>query len=124
VAPWVGEPDAKPTFNTCLGYTWSNGGSNLYGCMNSLNSGKYGYNNLQAWYLTYYYKFNSSWHTATESWYMYQKDVPNVNNPAASNLLIRNANGAVCNSPQQLTCLAPEWAVVNYIEKSSTSRIT
>lgn len=92
--------------------------------MNSLNSGKYGYNNLQAWYLTYYYKFNSSWHTATESWYMYQKDVPNVNNPAASNLLIRNANGAVCNSPQQLTCLAPEWAVVNYIEKSSTSRIT
>ncbi|HEX8798570.1 MAG TPA: outer membrane beta-barrel protein, partial [Terriglobales bacterium] len=117
VAPWVGEPDAKPTLNTCVGYTWSTGGDNLYGCLNSLNSGKYAYNNLQSLYLTWYHKFNSKWHTATESWYMYQKDVPNVNNPQASNLLITNANGAVCNSTQQLTCFAPEWAVVNYVER-------
>lgn len=25
VAPWVGEPNAKPTFNACVGYTWSEG---------------------------------------------------------------------------------------------------
>jgi len=117
VAPWVGEPDAKPTLNTCVGYTWSTGGDNLYGCLNSLNSGKYAYNNLQSLYLTWYHKFNGKWHTATESWYMYQKDVPNVNNLQASNLLITNANGAVCNSAEQLTCFAPEWAVVNYVER-------
>ncbi len=117
VAPWVGEPDAKPTFNTCVGYTWDTGASNLYGCLNSLNSGKYSYNNLQSLYLTWYHKFNSKWSSATETWYMYEKDVPNVNNPAAASLLILNANGAVCDSPQQLTCFAPEWAIVNYIER-------
>jgi hypothetical protein len=117
VAPWVGEPDAKPTFNTCVGYTWRTGQDNLYGCMNSLNSGKYAYNNLQSWYLTWYHKINQNWHIATESWYMYEKDVPNVNNPSASSLLIRNANGAVCNSTQQLTCFAPEWSIANYVER-------
>ncbi len=117
VAPWVGEPDAKPTLNSCVGYTWTNGGDNLYTCLNSLNSGKYAYNNLQAFYTTWYHKFNSSWHTATESWYMYEKDVPNVNNPAAASLLELNANGAVCASPQQLTCYAPEFAILNYVEK-------
>ena len=25
VAPWVGEPNAKPTFNACVGYTWQAG---------------------------------------------------------------------------------------------------
>jgi hypothetical protein len=117
VAPWVGEPDAKPTFNTCVGYTWKKGRDNVYVCENSLNSGKYAYNNLQASYATWYHKFNDSWHMDTESWYMYQKKVPNVNNPAAAPLLITGANGAVCDSPTELNCFAPEWAVVNYVEK-------
>lgn len=57
-------------------------------CDNSTNSGKYAYNNLQAYYATWYHKINSTWHTATETWYMWEKDVPNVNNPAAVPLLI------------------------------------
>ena len=122
VAPWVGEPDAKPTFNACLAYTWREGRDSHYACLNSLNSGKYAYNNLQSVYYTWYHKFgHSSWHTATEWWYMWEKDVPNVN-PAgapagAAALLINGANGAWCDSPQQLTCTAPETAVVNYVEK-------
>jgi hypothetical protein len=28
-----------------------------------------------------------------------------------------NANGAFCNSTAQVTCFAPEWAIVNYTEK-------
>jgi hypothetical protein len=118
VAPWVGEPNAKPTFNGCIGYTWTHGRDNFYVCDNSTNSGKYAYNNLQAYYATWYHKFdNSSWHTATESWYMWEKNVPNVNNPSAAPLLITGANGAVCNSVSELRCYAPEWAVVNYVEK-------
>ncbi len=117
IAPWVGGPEAKVTFNGCLGYTWSQGGDNLYFCDNSLNSGKYSYNNLQAFYLTWYHKFNSSWQTSTESWYQYERNTPNVNNPSANSQLILNANGAVCASAQQVTCYAPEWAVVNYLEK-------
>jgi hypothetical protein len=48
---------------------------------------------------------------------MWQKDVPNANNPSATPLLITGANGAICDSPTELNCYAPEWAVVNYVEK-------
>lgn len=48
VAPWVGEPNAKPTFNACVGYSWHTGFDNVYVCDNSTNSGKYAYNNVQA----------------------------------------------------------------------------
>jgi len=123
VAPWVGEPNAKPTFNACVGYTWSEGRDNFYVCDNSTNSGKYAYNNLQAYYATWYHKFgDSSWHTATESWYMWEKNVPNANNPAAAPLLITGANGAVCNSVSERMCYAPEWAVVNYVEKQFSNK--
>jgi Putative beta-barrel porin-2, OmpL-like. bbp2 len=122
VAPWVGAPDAKPTLNTCVGFTWQEGRDNHYACLNSLNSGKYAYNNVQSVYYTWYHKFgNSSWHTDTEWWYMWEKEVPNVNPagapPGAAALLETNANGAWCNSPLQLTCTAPETAVANYVEK-------
>ena len=115
VAPWT--KDAKLTLNTCLGYTWKEGGSNLYACANSINDGRYAYNNLQAYYLTYYSKLNAHWHQATESWYQYEKHVPNVPNPAASSLLETGANGAVCKNAGSLTCFAPEWAVTNYVER-------
>jgi hypothetical protein len=48
---------------------------------------------------------------------MWEKGVPNVNNPAAAPLLITGAKGAVCNSASELRCYAPEWAIVNYLEK-------
>ena len=35
VAPWVGGPEAKVHSTVCLGYTWSQGGDNLYFCDNS-----------------------------------------------------------------------------------------
>ncbi len=69
--------------------------------------------------MTWYHKFskNGSWHTATESWYQYERDTPNVNNPLAQSLLETGANGAFCDQLSQVTCFAPEWAVVNYTEK-------
>jgi hypothetical protein len=121
VAPWVGEPDAKPTFNGCVTFSWQEGRDNHYACLNSLNSGKYAYNNLQSVYYTWYHKFgDTSWHTATEWWYMWEKDVPNISPgaPAAvASRLITGANGTFCDSLTVLTCTAPEQAVVNYVEK-------
>ncbi len=35
---------------------------------NSVNRGKYAYNNLAAYYATWYHKINDKWHTAWESW--------------------------------------------------------
>jgi hypothetical protein len=121
VAPWVGAPNAKPTFNSCVSYSWQEGRDSHYACLNSLNSGKYAYNNLQSVYYTWYHKFgNSSWHTATEWWYMWEKNVPNISPgapAAAASLLITGANGAFCDSLTELSCAAPEEAVVNYLEK-------
>ena len=115
-APWTKE--AKATVNLCAAYIWSNGGDNIYACANSINDSEYSYNNLAAYYLTYYHKFkNTQWHTATESWYQYEKHTPNIFNSAAQSLLIINANGAYCDTPQELTCFAPEWAVLNYTNR-------
>jgi hypothetical protein len=115
-SPW--SPVAKLTGNFCLGYTWANGGDNVYVCANSINDGKYSYNNLAAYYATWYHKFNhSNWHMAWETWYQYERDTPNVNNPAAQSLLLTNANGAICNRDSEVTCFAPDWATVNYISR-------
>ncbi len=120
-APWA--PVAKLTGNFCVGYTWSNGGDNIYICANSLNDGRYSYNNLAAYYTTWYHKFNhSNWHTAWETWYQYESHTPNVNNPAAASLLLTNANGAYCNHPTELTCFAPEWATVDYVSRQMSKK--
>ena len=131
-APWIS--NAKLTGNFCAAYTWKDGGNNLYACANSVNSGKYAYNNLAAYYLTYYHKINASWHTDTETWYQYEKDVPNlcyglspcISYGANANIganageitgpaLITGANGAQCN-PLATHCFAPDYAIVNYVE--------
>jgi hypothetical protein len=131
-APWIS--NAKLTGNFCAGYTWSDGGNNLYACANSVNSGKYAYNNLSAYYLTWYHKINATWHTDTEGWYQYERDVPNLcyglspcisygsNANIGANAgeitgpsLIPGANGAQCN-PQDTHCYAPDYAFVNYLE--------
>jgi hypothetical protein len=113
-APWA--PDRHLTGNVCIAYTWNHGRDNWYNCANSINSGKYDYNNLSAYYSTWYHKFgDSKWHFSWETWYQYMKDTPNVNNPAASGLLITNSNGAVCNNTTELTCFAPEWSTVGYL---------
>ena len=113
-SPWA--PDHILTGNVCLAYTWSEARNQVYTCANSLNNGKYNYNNLAAYYFTWYHKFgNSKWHADWETWYQYMKDTPNVTNPAAASLLVTNSNGAVCNNTSELTCFAPEWATVAYV---------
>jgi hypothetical protein len=116
VAPWV-KTDRKLTLNACLSYTWRTGLDNINVCDNTLNDGNYAYNNLTAYYLTWYHKFSatSRWHTDTESWYQYEKHTPNVNNPLGQSLIETNANGAFCNNDYEITCFAPEWAIVNYL---------
>ena len=110
-APWTS--DARLTGNVCLSYTWMMGGDEIYACANSLNDSKYAYNNLAAYYLTWYHKINSKWHTDTESWYQYMKDVPSIFGSIPNE---RGSNGAWC-APGEQSCFAPEWAIVNYVER-------
>ena len=95
VAPWT--KDVKPTFTGCVDYTWHKGGDALYTCVNSLNDGKYAYNNVQSFYETWYHVFTPHTHMATETWYMYERDVPNIAGNVAHPV-------------------ATETAVVNYVE--------
>jgi hypothetical protein len=76
VMPWT--TDAKVTGTFCATYTWSKGGNALNSCANSLNDSKYAYNNLAAYYETWYHRINATWHTDSEGWYQYMKDVPNM----------------------------------------------
>jgi hypothetical protein len=120
VAPW--STDAKPSAIFCLNYSTKSNNDNFYGCANGINDGKYAYNNLQDYDFTWYHKFNSKWHSATEVWYMYETGVPNVAgnvvNPVTPEL---GANGAFCRAGA-LRCTAPEYAVVNYLNREVNSK--
>ena len=114
VAPWT--PDAQLTGTVCVDYTFRKGGSASYTCANSFNKGNYAYNNLQSYFETYYHKFNDKWHTDTEFWYMYERNVPNIAGNVANPITPETgANGAFCH-PGQLRCYAPETAIANYVE--------
>jgi hypothetical protein len=120
VACWT--DDAKASGIVCLNYSTSSNNDNLYGCANGINDAKYAYNNLQEYDLTWYHKFSAKWHVATETWYMYENSVPNVAgnvaNPVKPEL---GANGAFC-SAGLLRCTAPEYAIVNYLNREVTSK--
>jgi len=109
VAPWTA--DAKPSFMGCVSYTTKTVDDNFYLCANGINDGKYAYNNLQQYDGTWYHRFSKKWHTATEAYVMYERDVPSVYGTIAPE---PNANGATCLRGEQ-TCFAPEYAVENYI---------
>ena len=111
VALWT--PDAKPSGTACLNYTTKSVNDNIYACANGINDGKYAYNNLQQYDATWYHKFSKSWHMATESWYMYERDVPSIFGSVAPE---KGANGAYCLIGEE-RCTAPEYAVVNFLQK-------
>ena len=111
VALWTA--DAKPSFTGCVDYTTKSVNDNFYLCANGLNDGKYAYNNLQMYDGTWYHKFGSTWHMASEAYGMYQRDVPSVTGPVAPE---KGTNGAHC-AAGETRCFAPEWAFLNYINK-------
>ena len=120
VACWTS--DATPSAIFCLNYSTATNNNNFYGCANGINSGKYAYNNLQDYDFTWYHKFNSKWNMATETWYMYERDVPNVAGNVANPVPIEiGANGAFCKAGV-LRCTAPEWAIVNYVNREINSK--
>ncbi len=111
VAPW--SSDAKPAGTLCLSYTTKSISDNFYACANGINDGKYAYNNLQQYDLTWYHKFSKTVHIASEAYLMYERDVPAVGGPIVPE---KNTEGASCH-PGQIRCTAPEYALVNYINK-------
>ncbi len=103
----------KLTAGSCLNWTSDSGNDNFYPCINGLNNGKYAYNNPQMLVATWYHKFNKKWHTATEGYYMWQRDVPNIDNGDAPATIL-GANAAHCRAGDK-TCRASVFAGLNYL---------
>ena len=101
------DPGAQPSFTVCARYTWNDGNDNVYPCMNAINNGAWGYNNLQWYGTTFYHKFNDQWHVSFEFYDMWENGVPNLRNPVAVAAI---ANGGTPFSPQYIPFNAPDAA--------------
>jgi len=122
------DPGAKPSLVACARYTWNNGSDDLYPCMDGINDGVWGYNNLQWYGLTYYHKFNDQWHLSYEIYDLHQRKVANINNPTAAAAVagggtpfspqympVNAPNAAQCNNSSDLTCTATAIGTVAYL---------
>ncbi len=114
VAPWTS--DAKPSGTACVSYTTQSVNDNFYVCANGINDARYAYNNLQQYDATWYHRFSKKIHSATESWFMYQRDVPAAGGPITPEI---NTNAAVCRAGLA-RCTAPEYAIVNFLQYEHT----
>jgi hypothetical protein len=114
VAPWAGHHLVQPTLTAGINYTSPDTYDNVYLTANSSNNQKFGYNNLQSFYFTYYHIFNNpKFHTATEMWYMFQDKTPNAPDTIAFPFYgVNGPFGAYCNTGTR--CQSHEWAILNY----------
>ncbi|HEU5047885.1 MAG TPA: outer membrane beta-barrel protein [Rickettsiales bacterium] len=122
------DPGVQPTLVACARYTWNNGDDNIYPCIDGINNGEWGYNNLQWYGFTYYHNFNDKWHLSYELYDLYQRNVPNISNPAVQGYIANGGtpfspqyipfnapNAAQCSSSTDLTCTANVVATVAYL---------
>ncbi len=125
------DPGNQPSFTACVRYTWNEGNDNIYPCVNAINRGNWGYNNLNWYGGTYYHKFNDQWHLSFESYYEDQQGVPNARNAQAQSIyqaggtpfspqfLPFNApNLAQCKDVNALRCRASAIGVLSYVNYS------
>jgi putative OmpL-like beta-barrel porin-2 len=127
------DPGAMPSVTGCMRYQTDSGRDNIYLCADGINSGEWGYNNLQWYGGTYYHKFNDHWHISAEAYTLSQDNVPNITNPTVqgivgaggtpftapdSGILFNSPNMAQCKDVNQLTCTARSIGTVAYINYS------
>jgi hypothetical protein len=96
----------------CVIYTSNSGNDAFYPCMNGLNNQNFGWNNVQHAVATWYHKFNNTWHTDTEVWYMWQNHTPDVSNPQGAAILAAMFPAPEARYERQLT--APNAAATGF----------
>lgn len=125
------DPGAVPSYTACLRMESKSARDNLYLCADAINSGVWGYNNLQWFGATYYHKFNNQWHVALESYNLYEKNVPNITNgtvqtivasggtPFSTPTFARNGPSyAQCADAATLKCTATAQSALAYLNYS------
>ena len=125
------DPGAQPSATVGLRWTSDSGRDDIYLVANSINSGVWGYDNLQWLGGTYYHKFNDQWHIAFETWNIHEYRVPNLDNPIATAAIANGGtpfspqimpfnapSGAHCGNTTTLTCTADEQSFLLYVNYS------
>jgi hypothetical protein len=96
---YLKDPGNKPSLTACVRIQFNNGNDTFYPCLDGINGGRWGYNNVQWHGFTYYHRFNDQWHISYEAYYLTEHDVLNIRNPQAQ--AIFNAGGTPF-SPQNI----------------------
>jgi hypothetical protein len=125
------DPGAMPSVSACIRYLTDDGKTDFMPCADAINSGTYGYNNLQWFGYTFYHTFDAHWHVSWEAYDLYEKGVPNALNsdvqtiyanggaPFSSRFIPYNAPDlAICRNATELTCRASTLATVAYFNYS------
>ena len=77
------DPGNQPSLTACAQIKWNDGWDTFYPCIDGINNGEWGYNNIQWHGFTYYHRINDQWHIDFESYYLSEHDVLNNRNPVA-----------------------------------------
>jgi opacity protein-like surface antigen len=124
------DPGVKPTLTACARYETDSAYDNLYLCANGINTGVWGYNNLQWYGITYYHKFDEKWHIAIESWHIHNNNVVNANgllntqiglvSPNPFYYMVNSPSLAQCPGNPNPTCTARTWTALTYLNYEIT----
>jgi hypothetical protein len=121
------DPGAIPSITPGIRWQSDNGWDNVYVVADALNSGTWGYNNLQWTGITWYHRINSEWHFSWETYTLSQRNVLNASDPAgiianggypftpANGISFNAPNFAQCSNPNALTCTARVFTSVMYL---------
>ncbi|SPE31723.1 conserved exported hypothetical protein [Burkholderiales bacterium] len=131
------DPGSMPTYTFCVRWDSEDGNDDVNACANDINTGEWGYNNLQWYGFTAYHKWDDKWHISYEFYHESQRNVPNLNNAyvqhlnslygtdggtpfsAAASGILSNAPGeALCSNPNVLTCTAGSYGTTFYLNYS------
>ena len=125
------DPGSMPSVSACVRYLSDDGKTAIMPCADAINSGRYGYNNLQWYGFTFYHTFDAHWHVSYEAYDLFENRVPNSLNsdvqtiyanggaPFSSRFIQYNAPDlAVCRNATELTCRATTLATVAYLNYS------
>jgi hypothetical protein len=118
------DPGAVPSVSVGVRWQSDSGKDNVYVVADGINSGTWGYNNLQWTGITWYHTFNEQWHFSWETYTLAQKNVLNITDPGGiianggypfASMPFNAPGFAICSNPQALTCEARSVASTMYL---------
>lgn len=139
------DPGNGASLTACFRWESDSGKDVIYPCVDGLNKGSWGYNNIQWKGFTYYHKFNDHWHIDFESYWLSGYKILNAANnvpapagggcPAGASeagcilaeggtpfspqyIPINSTNTIYCDNKRRLDCTANAFGVTGYINYS------